>query len=313
MSFLRTFSVIGLTAFVAACGKAPEQLAADAHAEHSHTAASGNVHHFKVGDLDAFALKDATFVFPNDTKIVGVGRTAEEVAALLEAANLPTAEITLSVQPLLVQADDKIVLFDTGTGAGAGESGGKLLGSMNEAGVAPASVTDILISHLHFDHIGGLLDGNGALTFANATVRMSAPEWEALQATAAQDENVAKLVQAIAPKVETFAEGAEVIPGLVKAVDINGHTPGHSGYLITSGSESLLYIGDTAHHSIVSVQQPDWTIQFDGDAATAQSSRKALIEDTAASGQRIYAVHFPFPGLGKFTEDGERYVWTPEH
>jgi glyoxylase-like metal-dependent hydrolase (beta-lactamase superfamily II) len=312
MSFARTFSVVGLAAVIAACGKAPEQPAADAHAAHSHTAASGNVHHFKVGNLDAFALKDATFVFPNDTKIVGVGRTAEEVAALLEAANLPTAEITLSVQPLLVQAADKIVLFDTGTGAGAGESGGKLLGSMNEAGVSPASVTDILISHLHFDHVGGLLDSNGALTFANATVRMSDTEWAALQASAAENENLTKLVQTIAPKVETFAEGAEVIPGIVKAVDINGHTPGHSGYLITSGPESLLYIGDTAHHSIVSVQQPDWTIQFDGDAPTAQTSRKALIEDAASSGQRIYAVHFPFPGLGKFTQDGERYIWTPE-
>jgi glyoxylase-like metal-dependent hydrolase (beta-lactamase superfamily II) len=312
MSFMRTFSLIGLTAFVAACGKAPEQPAADSHAAHTHTASSGNVHHFTVGDLNAFALKDATFVFPNDTKIVGVGRSAEEVAALLEAAGLPTAEITLSVQPLLVQAAGKVVLFDTGTGAGGGESGGKLLASMTEAGVDPASVTDVLISHLHFDHVGGLVDGDGALTFANAAVRMSEPEWAALQANAAENENLTKLVQTIAPKVETFAEGAEVIPGLVKAVDINGHTPGHSGYLITSGAESLLYIGDTAHHSIVSVQQPDWTIQFDGDAPTAQASRKALIEDSAASGQRIYAVHFPFPGLGKFTQDGERYVWTPE-
>ena len=67
-----------------------------------------------------------------------------------------------------------------------------------------------------------------------------------------------------------------------------------------------------AHHYIVSVQEPDWTIQFDGDAPTAQASRKQVIADKAAAGQRIYAVHFPFPGLGKFSQQGERYVWTPE-
>jgi glyoxylase-like metal-dependent hydrolase (beta-lactamase superfamily II) len=98
----------------------------------------------------------------------------------------------------------------------------------------------------------------------------------------------------------------------VKAVDIKGHTPGHSGYLITSGDQSLLYIGDAMHHSVISVQQPDWTIAFDGDAPTAQTSRKQLIADLAANGQRIYAVHFPFPGLGKIAKKGDTFVWVAE-
>ena len=95
-------------------------------------------------------------------------------------------------------------------------------------------------------------------------------------------------------------------------MDIKGHTPGHSGYLITSDGESLLYIGDTMHHSVISVQQPDWTIAFDGDAPTAQASRKALLEKSAASGQRIYAVHFPFPGVGKFEKQGDKVAWVAE-
>ena len=98
----------------------------------------------------------------------------------------------------------------------------------------------------------------------------------------------------------------------MKAVDIKGHTPGHSGYLITSGDQSLLYIGDTMHHHVISVQQPDWTIAFDGDAATAQASRKEVLENAAASGQRVYAVHFPFPGLGKFEKQGDKFVWVAE-
>ena len=80
----------------------------------------------------------------------------------------------------------------------------------------------------------------------------------------------------------------------------------------TSGDQSLLYIGDTMHHSVISVQQPDWTIAFDGDAPTAQASRKAVLESSAAGSQRIYAVHFPFPGIGKFEKQGDKFFWVAE-
>jgi glyoxylase-like metal-dependent hydrolase (beta-lactamase superfamily II) len=100
------------------------------------------------------------------------------------------------------------------------------------------------------------------------------------------------------------------VPGAVKAVDIKGHTPGHSGYLITSSKTSLLFLGDTAHHFVISVRRPDWTIAFDGDAPTAQASRKALLTRSAASGQLIYAYHFPFPGVGKVTGSEGAYSWA---
>ena len=106
--------------------------------------------------------------------------------------------------------------------------------------------------------------------------------------------------------------GLDLGSSVVKAVEIKGHTPGHSGYRITSGQDSLLYVGDSMHHSVVSVQKPDWTIAFDTDDATAKASRVALIKELAASGQRVYAVHFPFPGLGKFEQRGEGAVWVAE-
>jgi glyoxylase-like metal-dependent hydrolase (beta-lactamase superfamily II) len=313
MPTLRTFPILVITTLLAACGKDPEpQAVQPAEPAATPAVASANVHEFKIGELAAFALKDGAFVFPNDAKTVGVGRSPEEIAKLLEAAGVSTTEVSLSIQPLLVKSNDKVLLFDTGAGAGAGEVAGKLVASMSEAGIDPASVTDIFVSHAHGDHIGGVVDGSGALVFPNATVRMSAPEWDSLQSSAAADANRAALVQALTPKVETFAPGAEIVPNVVKAVEIKGHTPGHSGYLITSGAESLLYIGDTAHHYIVSVQQPDWTIQFDRDAPTAQASRKEVIAANARAAQRIYAVHFPFPGVGKFSQQGEGFVWTPE-
>ncbi len=227
---------------------------------------------------------------------------------MLGEAGLPTTELSLSIQPLLVQAGDKVLLFDTGAGKLVGPTAGKLAASLQEAAVAPASVTDIFISHAHGDHIGGLVGDDGALAFPNATIHLSNNEWKSLQGTKEQ----AALVKVITPKVKAFKPGSELVKGAVTAVDIKGHTPGHSGYLIGSGADTLLYVGDSVHHSIISVQEPDWTIAFDGDAPTAQKSRKELLEKNAAAGQRIYAVHFPYPGLGKFEKKGERIVWVPE-
>ena len=110
----------------------------------------------------------------------------------------------------------------------------------------------------------------------------------------------------------TFAPGAEVIPGVVTAVAVDGHTPGHSAYDIHSGAEHLLYIGDTAHHHVVSVQRPEWTVQYDTNAPLAQTSRRALLQRAADGDLRLYSVHFPFPGLGRVKAQDGSFVWVAE-
>lgn len=262
---------------------------------------------FSIGELSAIALRDGAFEFPNDNKIFGVSKTPEDVAAVLIAAGLPTDKLGVSLQPLLVKSADRVLLFDTGAGTNFGPAGGQLMKSFADAGIEPASVTDIFISHPHGDHIGGLLNA-GALAFPNATVHMGAADWEFLKAGA----NNAALATALTPKIDAFAPGAELIPGVVKAMDFHGHTPGHSGYLIGSAGNTLLYIGDSMHHSIISVQKPEWTVAFDTDAPTGQKNRTDVITKSAESGQRIYAVHFPYPGVGKFERRGDGFVWAPE-
>src|SRR6185369_9100060 len=157
----------------------------------------------------------------------------------------------------------------------------------------------------HPDHIGGLVI-KGALAFPNATIRMTAAEWTWLQGMTDQ----ADLVKLITPKVATFAPGAEVVPGIT-SVEIKGHTPGHSGYEITSGKDHLLDIGDAAHSSIISLAKPAWHMGFDSDQDVGAASRIAELAQLAKSQETIFAPHFPFPGVGKIKAQADHYVWRP--
>ena len=135
---------------------------------------------------------------------------------------------------------------------------------------------------------------------------MSAPEWATLQAKGDK-----ALVAAIRPKVQPFAPGVEVVPG-IRSVPLPGHTPGHSGYLIGTGTDALLDIGDTAHSAIVSLARPDWAIAYDTDAGAGRTTREAELAKLAASHQRIFAPHFPYPGVGTVVKAGNGYRWEPD-
>ncbi|MGO1068802.1 MBL fold metallo-hydrolase [Lysobacter sp. CA199] len=270
--------------------------------------ANPDVLRFRIGTLDAVALKDGDIDTANDGKTFAIGQPVDQVAALLAAAGQPTDVLHLSIQPLLVRSGTRNLLFDTGAADASFARAGRLPASLRAAGVEPSQITDIFISHQHPDHVGGLLTGAGALAFPNAAIHLSAPEWESMKS----DGDAAARVAAIAPKVQTFQPGAAIVPGVVTAVAVDGHTPGHSAYEIASGDERLLYIGDTAHHFVISVQRPEWTVQYDRNAPLAQTHRRALLQRAADGNLRVYAVHFPFPGLGRIKAQGDSFVWEPE-
>jgi glyoxylase-like metal-dependent hydrolase (beta-lactamase superfamily II) len=321
---LAPFTVLITAIVIAGCSKkeeAPPVAATPAEAPVAPPPAPAKiegVESFKIGELSATALRDGGMELPNDNKVFGLGKKPEDVAAVLSSAGQPTDKLALSIQPLLVKTADKVLLFDTGAGTNFGPGAGKLGETMAAAGIDPNSVTDIFISHVHGDHVGGLVNGQGGAAFPNATVHISKPEWDyltKLKPEAAKEIGVsdqAKLVAAVTPKVDAFTPGADLVPGVVKAVEIKGHTPGHSGYQISSGSDSVLYVGDSMHHFVISVQKPEWTMAYDGDKKTGAASRAALIEKLATDGQRVFAVHFPFPGIGKIEKQGDKFVWVPE-
>lgn len=258
---------------------------------------------FMLGKLSLVALHDAQYVVPNDNKVFGADQTPEAVAAVLKASGVAQDRITLSVSALVVRTGKRVVLLDSGLGP---KVNGALQASLKTAGLSAEAITDVVITHSHGDHIGGLVDGEGKLAFPKATIRMTAAEWTYMKGQA----GAAEVVKGIDGHVETFAPGTEIAPGIT-AVALDGHTPGHVGYEIASGGKRLLDIGDLAHSSVLSLAKPDWTMGFDSDAAVAKATRKTTFARLAHGDEFVFAPHFPFPGVGHIVAAADGYRWMP--
>jgi len=257
---------------------------------------------FHVGALTLTALHDAQIVVANDGKTFGLGISTRAVGNVLHAAGAPTDRITLSANALLVRTGHRVILIDTGLGP---RYHGALLPSLKLAGISPDEVTDVLITHPHPDHIGGLVDAQGGLAFPNAAIRMASAAWALMK-----QKGEPAMVSTVAPRIQTFEPGARIAPGVV-SVSLPGHTPGHVGYEITSGKARLIDIGDTAHSSIVSLARPEWAIEFDNDQNLGRAMRVKTLAALAKGDEWIFAPHFPFPGVGHIAAAGQGYTWKP--
>jgi glyoxylase-like metal-dependent hydrolase (beta-lactamase superfamily II) len=258
---------------------------------------------FRLGALDLTVLRDGGYVSPNDGGDFGSKAGPDAVARLLAEAGLPTDRITLAVDALLVRTPGHLVLIDTGLGPA---DHGVLPRSLVMAHVSPAEITDVLITHGHSDHVGGLATADGRSAFPMATIRLSAREWAWMRGQA----ETRKLADVIAPQVRTFEPGRAILPGITP-IALYGHTPGHVGYQIVSQERRLEDIGDTAHSSIVSLARPDWIGGIDADPAAGAATRRHELGRLAASRELVFSPHFPFPGVGRIVGRDEGFAWKP--
>jgi glyoxylase-like metal-dependent hydrolase (beta-lactamase superfamily II) len=272
-----------------------------------------------LGDFQVTALSDGTADLPVGKLLTHV--KAAKVAARLKRVYLKDP-VQTSVNGFLINTGTKLVLVDTGAANLFGPTLGNLAANLKAAGYTPEQIDEIYITHMHPDHVGGLMAGD-KMVFPNAVVRADkrdADFWlsQANLDKAPQDGKgffqgaMASLNPYVAAgKFKPFEGNTDLVPG-VRALASHGHTPGHTTYVAESKGEKLVLIGDLVHVASVQFPDPSVTIQFDSNPKAAQAQRERAFSDAAKNGYWVAAAHIAFPGIGHIRTAGKKgYDWVP--
>lgn len=249
-----------------------------------------------VGDAEVTALSDGTMVLTPDM-LTGVPQA--EIERHLRSAHMQGKTLHTSVNIYLIRHGGRMVLVDGGCGLFYGPSLNKLPASLRAAGYTPDQITDVLVTHAHDDHAGGLVV-NGKLIFPNATVHID--RREGVNSMVAPYQKVGKLAQ--------FDGSVELAPG-IRSQPTGGHTPGHSAFVLESKSQKLLFWGDVMHIEEVQFPAPQINSIFDSNRAVAIEQRQKIFADAAEKGYLVAGAHVTYPGIGRLTKEGGGYRWWP--
>ena len=274
----------------------------------------------KVGTVEVTILNDATGALP--AKMYSGDPAGAE--KLLVAAFAPkTEEAPTSFNQWLINNGNKLLLVDTGWSGGLGPAGGKLPKALAAAGVDPADIDAVVITHIHIDHVQGLLTPDKKIAFPNATVHVNAHEYAWWMEGDAKPPDgkpfwksffeigrTALKPYADAGKVQTFKDGADLLPG-VTAVTAPGHTVGHTMVRVSSGNDQMLLWTDIVHSTALQFAEPDRSIVFDLDPAQAIATRKKVMDMAATDKLLIAGTHVGFPGAGHVAKAGTGYAFVP--
>jgi glyoxylase-like metal-dependent hydrolase (beta-lactamase superfamily II) len=272
----------------------------------------------KIGKVDVIAVSDGAAAFdilsivPNEKK---------EATARIMAKSLVKTPAFTSVNAYIILLGDRTIMVDAGTGELFGVKLGKLPDSLRAAGITPESITDILVTHIHPDHTGGLTV-SGKKLYPNATIHVNKKEldfWTDKSAAEKADGPTkgffGQVAATVGPyissgAVQTFEGEAQIFPG-IRSVPAYGHTPGHTFYILEDGGEKIAFMGDTIHVQDAQFEDPSITVAFDVDQKQAAATRVKAFADAAQHEYYIALDHMYFPGIGRLRKENVGYRWLP--
>jgi len=310
-----------LLAGVAAAGLTPALTSSPGSATVAPTGKQApGYYRYKVGEYELTQISDGARTFPMpDGFVKNVSKDAALAAA--DAAHMPTGQVTVPFNPVVINTGSKLILIDTGYGPGIGPTVGLMPENLAAAGFDAKSIDIVVLSHLHPDHINGIKTADGALAFPNAELKAPAPDWafwmsdenmsrapnEMMKAYFA---NTRKVLSSVANNITRYEWGSEVAPG-VTALQTDGHTPGHTSFAVASGSARLLVQSDVTNIPELFLRNPDWHVAFDVDPDRAAQTRHKFYDMAAAEKALVAGFHFSFPSLGYVEKDGSGYRLVP--
>jgi glyoxylase-like metal-dependent hydrolase (beta-lactamase superfamily II) len=296
----------------------------------------GNAHHakskpdepvpsryaLKVGEIDVLVVSDG--VLPLPTKMLGHNADPAVRSAWLNDMFLPQDAFDWALNVVVVRSGGKTILIDAGLGADPDlhlPRAGQTIKRLEAAGIDLGAVTDVILTHMHMDHIGGLLvDGVKEKLRPDLRIHVAAAEvkfWESPDfSRTAMPQGFPDALRATAKRfakeyriqLRPFEEQHEVAPG-VTVYRTGGHTPGHSVVRMASGGDALTFAGDAVF--AVGFDQPDWHNGFEHDPEEAARIRVRLLRELAETGEMLVATHLPFPSIGRVALDGDAFRWVP--
>ncbi len=276
------------------------------------------MHRFKIGAITATVISDGPLSIGAPARTFNTTPKAD-LDRMLAAHSLPTDEIVLNQNALVLDSGGKRILIETGMSSVARTPAmGQLVTNMKAAGVDPTTISAVVVSHPHVDHIGGIMAADGTRNFPNAQIYLHEADFaywtdDARLGTRSEGSALAARKNLIPnrDRIVFYADGEEFLPG-VQAMHAPGHTVGHTVFMLTSGGHSMCHIGDLTHHVILA-EKPRMEVAFDTDPKLGVETRLRMFDMLATDRIPAFSYHLSWPGLGHLTKqgDGFRYIAVP--
>ncbi|WP_370049705.1 MULTISPECIES: MBL fold metallo-hydrolase [Salipiger] len=282
--------------------------------------ATGNPTHFAftLGEAKITVISDGSLQLPADG--LGVNADPEEVKAFLERHFLSPETNYSHTNHLLVEIGEATVLIDVGSGNRFLDTAGRLMANLDAAGIDPSTITHVVITHAHPDHIWGIRDDFDEAILPDAAYFLGKAEHDfwmqdglASQVPAEMQQFVVGAQNSIrvdGAEWDLMSDGQEIVPGL-RVIDTPGHTPGHMSLIVESDGQQLLATGDAMSHAYTNFAHPEWYNSFDMDGDVTVTTRKRLLDMAVADRMAVLGYHFPFPGVGHVMREGDAYRFVP--